>query len=217
MFAPAGAVGDAFVDKLAAKMGALKAGLPWEEHVAITPLPDADKPAFLEALVADAVEKGAKVVNGGDGGGGTLRGTLLTPLIVDSVRSDMRLFDEEQFAPVLPVSRFADVGEVHAALKASWSGQQAAVFTADAARAAPLLDALATQVGRINLNMQCSRSPDVVPFSGRRSSAMGTMSVSEALRAFSIETVVAYNPKDATTTAIGGALHKHSKFLAPVA
>jgi len=50
-------------------------------------------------------------------------------------------------------------------------------------------------VGRINLNTQCARSPDTLPFSGRRSSAVGTMSITEALRAFSVETLVASKDK----------------------
>jgi glyceraldehyde-3-phosphate dehydrogenase (NADP+) len=46
-------------------------------------------------------------------------------------------------------------------------------------------------VGRININTQCSRGPDTLPYSGRRSSALGTISVGESLRLFSTETVVA--------------------------
>lgn len=56
---------------------------------------------------------------------------------------------------------------------------------------ATLLDVLSTSVGRININSQCSRSPDLIPFSGRRVSALGTMSATESLRAFSIPTVIA--------------------------
>ena len=48
-------------------------------------------------------------------------------------------------------------------------------------------------VGKINVNSQCGRSPDMVPFSARRSSAMGVMSVQDALLEFSIPTVVTYN------------------------
>ena len=44
---------------------------------------------------------------------------------------------------------------------------------------------------RVNLNAQCQRGPDVYPFAGRRSSAMGTISVEEVLRAVSVETMVA--------------------------
>ena len=71
-------------------------------------------------------------------------------------------------------------------------------------------------MGRINLNVQCSRSPDVFPFSGRRSSAMGTMSVSEALKSFSVETVIALKESNATSKAAAAGLEATSKFLAPV-
>ena len=106
---------------------------------------------------------------------------------------------------------------MRAALKSSWSGQQASLFTADAQAAAPLVDALSTTVGRINLNAAPSRSPDVVPFSGRRSSALGTMSVSEALRAFSVETVVAYPARDASSKQLAEGLESRTAFLAPIA
>merc|ERR1712139_18931 len=85
-----------------------------------------------------------------------------------------------------------NISEVHDAVRASWNGQQAAIFTKDPKATAPLVDMLSTVVGRINLNAQCSRGPDTFPFSGRRSSAMGTMSVSEAIRAFSVEVIVAF-------------------------
>ena len=208
-------IADAFVAKLVARVNALKVGLPWEEGVAITPLPEASKPQYLEALIGDAVAKGASIANH-EAGGGTLAGALFTPAVVDRVTPAMRLFQEEQFGPVVPVARFSDVSEVVAAVKASWNGQQAAIFTSSAEKAAPLVDVLSTIVGRINLNTQCGRSPDVVPFSGRRSSAMGTMSVTEALRAFSVETVVAYTAKDETSRSVAAGLEQHTKLFAPV-
>merc|ERR1712060_575187 len=139
---------------------------------------------------------GAKVANAG-AGGGSRAGALFTPAVVYPVAPGMRLFSEEQFGPVVPIAKFSDTAEVDAAVRASWNGQQAAIFTASAAQAAPLVDMLSTVVGRININSQCSRGPDVFPFSGRRSSAMGTMSVTEALRAFSVETIVAFPDTDA--------------------
>jgi len=204
-----------FLEKLKAEVGALKAGLPWEEGVSITPLPEPHKPAYLEELIADAVSKGAKVVNEG---GGTRLGALFTPAIVFPVDASMRLFHEEQFGPVIPVGVFKDPSEPLAAAKASWNGQQAALFTAspDGSVAAKLVDGLATIVGRINVNLQCARSPDVFPFSGRRSSAMGTMSVSEALKYFSIETAVTYNAASADSSAAIKGIEANSKFLAPV-
>merc|ERR1711924_22687 len=75
----------------------------------------------------------------------------------------MRLFHEEQFGPVVPVAEFEQVNEVIDVVKASWNGQQDAVFTSDAAKVEPLADALSTIVGRVNVNMQCARGPDVFP------------------------------------------------------
>lgn len=157
-------------------MGALKAGLPWDEGVNITPLPEPNKPKYLEDLIRDAVEHGATVINA-DTGGGSLRGSLFQPAIVYPVTPAMRLWREEQFGPVIPVATFQELSEVKAAAKESWNGQQSAVFTSDqmSEDAASLVDSLSTIVGRININAQCQRSPDSFPFSGRRSSAMGTM------------------------------------------
>lgn len=68
---------------------------------------------------------------------------------------------------------------------------QAALFAKDVTKCAPLLDALNYSVGRVNINSQCQRGPDTLPFTGRKSSALGTLSVSESLLTVSIETVVA--------------------------
>ena len=209
-------VHDAFVAKLLEHVGALAAGLPWAPGVAITPLPEPSKPKYLEELVADALAGGATIANAGAGGGGVLRGALLAPPVVVGVTPSMRLFHEEQFGPVLPVAAFDDVAEVHAAVRASWNGQQAALFTRDPAAAAPLIDMLSTVVGRINLNVQCSRGPDVFPFSGRRSSAMGTMSVTEALRGFSIEVVLAYPASSEDSKAVAEGAEAASSFLSVV-
>jgi glyceraldehyde-3-phosphate dehydrogenase (NADP+) len=104
---------------------------------------------------------------------------------------------------------------VEAAVRASWNGQQAAIFTTTAAKAAPLVDMLATVVGRININSQCSRGPDVFPFSGRRSSAMGTMSVTEALKAFSVETIVAF-PDNEVNRQVSDGVEAEAQFFKPI-
>ena len=116
----------------------------------------------------------------------------------------------------MPVARFGDLSEVTRAISASWNGQQAAIFTSDPQAAAPLVDTLSTVVGRININMQCGRSPDAVPFAGRRSSAMGSMSVTEVLRAFSVETVVAYTAKDQVAEKVATGLDSHAAMFSPL-
>ena len=113
-------IADAFVEKLVDKVRALKVGLPWEENVAITPLPEPKKPQILESMISDAVSKGAELRTGGE-----LMGQLMKPAVVDGVTPQMRLFHEEQFGPVVPVARFEHVDEVVSAIRKSWNGQQA--------------------------------------------------------------------------------------------
>jgi glyceraldehyde-3-phosphate dehydrogenase (NADP+) len=183
--------------------------------VLVTPLPEPNKPEYLQELVADAVGKGALVVNAA-GQGGTLAKTLLTPAVVYPVKKEMRLFQEEQFGPVVPVATYSDIGEVYDAIRDSWNGQQASIFTKDGESAAPLVDLLANTVCRININCQCGRSPDVFPFAGRRSSAMGTMSITGAIREFSVETALVYASKSDESAAVAKGLDAASSFYAPV-
>ncbi|MBC7541275.1 MAG: hypothetical protein H7338_00940 [Candidatus Sericytochromatia bacterium] len=66
-----------------------------------------------------------------------------------------------------------------------------ALFGRDPARLGSPIDVLVNQVPRINRNAQCRREPDTFPLTGRQDSAEGTLSVHDALRAFSIRTLVA--------------------------
>jgi len=70
-------------------------------------------------------------------------------------------------------------------------GQQVSIFGRDPDTIAQLVDPLVNQVCRVNINSQCQRGPDIFPFAGRKDSAEGTLSVSDALRVFSIRTLVA--------------------------
>jgi glyceraldehyde-3-phosphate dehydrogenase (NADP+) len=186
-------VADALVEHLADHIGRLKVGMPWEEKVTITPLPDPEKPAYLASLVGDAVERGARVVNPG---GGEWTGTLFRPALVYPVPEAAQLFRVEQFGPILPVSVIDSPEEALAVVERSDVGQQASVFGRDAATIGRLVDHLANLVCRVNLNTQCRRGPDVYPFTGRKDSAVGTLSVTDALRVFSIRSIVALPEKE---------------------
>jgi len=206
-------IAEALAEKVVAGVKALKKGLPWEA-ANITPLPEPTKPDYLTGLIEDAVSKGAKVLNEVDAGGKRDH-ALFMPAVLGQVTSQMRIFREEQFGPVVPIAPFSNVSEVVAAAKESWNGQQFSIFTKDGSKAAPLIDALSTIVGRININAQCSRGPDAFPFSGRRSSAMGTMSISEALRAFSIEVLLAFPDTDVNRE-VAAQSEADSSFLQPL-
>jgi glyceraldehyde-3-phosphate dehydrogenase (NADP+) len=69
-------------------------------------------------------------------------------------------------------------------------------------------------VGRANVNSQCQRGPDTFPFTGRKDSAEGTLSVSDALRVFTIRTLVAAKDTDANKLLIKSILTaRSSRFL----
>eukprot|EP00668_Euglena_longa_P001090 GGOE01001301.1.p1 GENE.GGOE01001301.1~~GGOE01001301.1.p1 ORF type:complete len:646 (-),score=191.41 GGOE01001301.1:383-2281(-) len=177
-----------FTQRLAAAVDQLQAGLPWQKGVAITPLPAESKPAYIHALIRDAQQHGARVINAK---GGATHGGLVFPAVLFPVNRKMRVWEEEQFGPVVPVATFDRIGEVVDWLQSSIFGQQGAIFTSDltAPESAQMLRALGASVSRVNINTQCARSPDTFPFTGRHSSANGTLSVKDALRAFSIEEV----------------------------
>ena len=70
-------------------------------------------------------------------------------------------------------------------------GQQVSVFTQNAEAAGRCIDHLVNQVCRVNINASCQRGPDALPFTGRKDSAVSTLSVKAAVRSFSIRTLVA--------------------------
>lgn len=179
---------EAFLDKFNSKVAALKPGMPWEPGVALTPLPEPGKTDYLATLVADAEAKGARVANQS---GGAIRGSFFYPAVLYPVNADMRVYHEEQFGPIVPVVPYRDLEKVIDYVLDSDYGQQLSIFGNDSAEVGRLVDAFANQVGRININAQCQRGPDSYPFNGRKNSAEGTLSVHDALRVFSIRTLVA--------------------------
>ncbi len=185
---------DDFLKRMTDGIEALKCGMPWDEGVNITPLPEPEKPAYLEDLVQDALSLGARVRNPG---GGVSCDSFFYPALLYPVTPSMRVYHEEQFGPVVPVVPFDDITEPIDYVVASNYGQQASVFGQDTDQLAQLVDALVNQVCRININSQCQRSPDSFPFNGRKNSADGTQSVADALRIFSIRIVVAARETEA--------------------
>jgi len=174
-------IADAFVAKLVAKVEALKVGMPWDEGVAATPLPEEPKLPWMRELLDDAVGKGARVVNA-RGGEGTF--SLMRPAVVFPVREGMRLFHEEQFGPLLAVATFDDAQEVIDWQRRSPYGQQAAVW-GPIDSAGRLARAFSRFVARVNLNDVCQRGPDSFGFTATDKSGFGTLSLREALLSFS--------------------------------
>lgn len=170
------------------KLEKLKMGMPWEDGVMITPLPEPDKPNYLKELIDDATNKGANIINKN---GGTIQESFLYPAVLYPVSPEMRVYNEEQFGPVIPILSFRNIAKPVQYMVDSNYGQQVSIFGTNSKELAELIDPLVNQVCRVNINCQCQRGPDVYPFNGRKDSAEGTLSVFDALRVFSIRTMVA--------------------------
>ena len=179
---------DEFNMRFAKAVDALEYGLPWEEGAFLTPLPEPSKPAYIQDLIQDAKAKGAKVINKK---GGQLSHNYSYPAVLYPVSSEMDVYHEEQFGPVIPIMSYKDINEPLDVMAASEYGQQVSLFGRDIRKIGPLVDVLANLVCRVNLNSACHRGPDVYPFTGRKNSAVSTLSVFDALRSFSIRTFVA--------------------------
>jgi len=181
-------IAETFLDRFAAEIKKLKFGMPWDEDVTLTPLPEQDKTDYLTGLVEDAILHGARIVNEH---GGAVNKTFFYPALLYPVTHQMRVYHEEQFGPVVPVVLYNDIEEpIQYCIESSY-GQQASIFGNDTGVIGNLVEVLVNQVCRVNINSMCQRGPDLFPFAGRKDSGEGTLSVLDALRVFSIRTIIA--------------------------
>lgn len=204
-------IAEEFNRRFSEKVDALKFGNPWENGVTLTPLPEPDKPDYIQELIDDARDKGAAILNGK---GGERSDNYIWPAVLFPVSKDMRIYEEEQFGPVIPILTFRDIEEPLDNMAESNYGQQVSLFGKDVYAIAPLIDTLVNLVCRVNLNSSCQRGPDVYPFTGRKDSAQSTLSVYDALRSFSVRTFVAFKDNDLNTRTVEQLLEsKLSNFI----
>ena len=176
-----------FLKKFCDSVDSLKLGLPWENTL-LTPLPEPNKPKYISELIDDATSKGAKIINKN---GGKKFKNFVFPAVLYPVSEYMDVYKEEQFGPVIPVISFSDINTPINFMADSNYGQQVSLFGNSEEKLGPIIDSLVNLVCRVNLNSSCQRGPDVYPFTGRKDSAVATLSVHDALRSFSIRTFVA--------------------------
>lgn len=184
-------IADEFVTKFSASVDKLPLGMPWddiycEDHPMQTPMPEVGKVDWMWEYINDGFARGAGVVNED---GGKKYGTMMNPAVMYPVDNRMRIYHEEQFGPIVPIVRYESFDEIVEYMAQSPYGQQISLFTES--NVDELTMQLANQVCRININTQCQRGPDILPFTGRKDSAMGTLSIYDALRSFSIRSVIA--------------------------
>ncbi len=157
-----------FADGLTARVGALRVGSGLDDDVDIGPLIDERAVAKAQALVQDALDKGARLRVGGHPIDGD--GTFFEPTVITGVRGDSAILHEEVFGPVAAVTSFSTEDEAVRLANDTEYGLVAYVFTRDLARGQRMIDRL--EVGMLGLNVGVVSNP-AAPFGGVKQSGLG--------------------------------------------
>ena len=154
-------------ERLVAKAKQLPAGDPSSHKVALGPIISDGQIAAIQAIVDDAVAKGARLL-----AGGTHDGRFYAATVLSDVRPGMLAFEEEIFGPVACVVRFRSDEEAVSLANSSDYGLAAGVISADLGRAMAVGDQL--NVGQLHINDQTVNGGPYAPFGGRGKSGNGT-------------------------------------------
>jgi len=174
------AVYDAFVERLAAAVAALRVGNGLEDGIEIGPLMHERAVAKCESHVADALEKGGRLLAGG--GRHALGGNFFTPTVIADASDDMAIAQEETFGPVAAVFRFSSEDEVIARANDTIYGLAAYVWSNDLNRVARVTSAL--EYGMVAVNcVKMTGAP--IPFGGIKQSGLGREGSRHGLEEFS--------------------------------
>ena len=172
------AVHDRFVAGMSARFAALKVGDGLEDGVGMGPMANPRRPAAVEALVSDAVARGARVAAGGHRIDS--QGFFFAPTVLTDVSNEARIMNEEPFGPVAVVSRFSTFDEVIEQANRLPYGLAAYAFTRDAERVMRVGSAL--ESGMVAINTTMIGAADA-PFGGVKESGHGSEDGPEGVEA----------------------------------
>ena len=171
-------VADAFVERLAAKAASLKVGDPLTTpDVAIGSMIGTAPIARAQQLLDDATAKGARIVVAGK-----VKGTIMSPTVVDYVTAEMKIYHEETFAPVVCVVRVKDVEEaIHVGNDTEY-GLAGAIFSRNMVLAYDVARRL--QSGSCHINGPTVQDEAHMPFGGMKASGYGRFGGNAAIHEF---------------------------------
>ncbi|BAI75032.1 aldehyde dehydrogenase (plasmid) [Azospirillum sp. B510] len=170
-------VADAFLEKFVAKAATLVAGDPREGRTPLGSVVDRGAARHVQALIDDAVAKGAVLHRNG-----APDGTLLPAAILDRVTPDMRIYAEESFGPVVTIVRVEGEEQAVAIANDTEYGLSAAVFTRDTARG--LRVARRIRSGICHVNGPTVHDEAQMPFGGVKASGYGRFGGKAGIDAF---------------------------------
>jgi succinate-semialdehyde dehydrogenase / glutarate-semialdehyde dehydrogenase len=168
-----------FAERLAERMGALKVGRGTEEGIDVGPLIDDKQRDKVAELVQDAADAGGRVVTGGSTTGD--KGFFYQPTVLADVPSQARVFHEEIFGPVAPVTSFTSDDEALALANDTEYGLVAYAFTTDLSRAIRVSEGLET--GMVGINQGIVSNP-AAPFGGVKASGFGREGGTEGIEEY---------------------------------
>ncbi|MEW2013039.1 MULTISPECIES: NAD-dependent succinate-semialdehyde dehydrogenase [Microbacterium] len=157
-----------FSQRVADRVRAMNVGRGTEDGVQIGPLIDDRAVAKAQELVGDAVERGARILAGGNALEGP--GTFYEPTVVEGVVPGSAILREEIFGPVLAISTFSDEDEAVRLANDTEYGLVSYVFTQDLARGHRMIDRLETGMMGLNVGVVSNAA---APFGGVKQSGMG--------------------------------------------
>jgi len=168
-----------FAELFAKALSALVVGDPMDEDTDVGPLATEQGRADVEALVQDAVDKGATVVLGGQRP--DRPGWWYPPTLITGVTPEMDMYAEEVFGPVAQLHRVADLAEALAVANATRFGLGANAWTDDPAERAAFISDL--QAGQTFINGMTTSFPEL-PFGGVKASGHGRELAAHGMREF---------------------------------
>jgi succinate-semialdehyde dehydrogenase/glutarate-semialdehyde dehydrogenase len=172
-------VAGAFTERLAERMSAMKVGRGTEDGVQVGPLVDEKSRDKVSELVQDALDSGGRVATGGQAIGG--RGWFYAPTVLTDVPPTARVFEEEIFGPVAPITTFGTDEEALLLANDTEYGLVAYAFTADLSRALQVAEGLDT--GMVGINQGIVSNP-AAPFGGVKASGFGREGGAEGIEEY---------------------------------
>ncbi|MBI2266412.1 MAG: NADP-dependent glyceraldehyde-3-phosphate dehydrogenase [Armatimonadetes bacterium] len=180
---------DTLIEAVLPLVKALKLGDPREQGMDLGPVVSDETAKYVQALIDDALGKGARLLCGNES-----KGRYMSPTVLDRVTEEMSVAWEEPFGPVLPILRVSHLDEAIRIANKSEYGLQSSVFTQDVDKA--MKAARKLEVGSVQINGKDSRGPDHFPFLGWKASGMGTQGVHYSITAMTRTKSVVLNLRD---------------------